>query len=198
MVIFMVAKKMNDLAHTLKKHGLAASSSDAIRLASNVESTQKDNNEVHKKNFGDDLAIKSSPTQDLGDNKMPNTLSKDQIVDILQQFSDKFCAEINSINAKLQDMQANMDAQPVAVQPAPEPVAEQPAPEPVAEQPAPEPVAEQPAPEPVAEQPAPAEEPEPTVNDMVQEPVEEEKPKNPQDDMMDSVDLVDTFNVNKK
>jgi len=189
-------KKMNDLAHTLRKHGLAASSSDAIRLASNVENTQKDNDEVHKKKFGDDLAIKSSPTEGLGDN-MSNTLSKDQIVDILQQFSDKFCAEINSINAKLQDMEANMASQPIQ---APEPVQEQ-APEPVQEQ-APEPVQEQ-APEPVQEQaPEPVQEqapvqPEPTVNDMVQEPAEE-KPKNPQDDMMDSVDLVDTFNVNKK
>ena len=106
--------KMNNLAETLKKHGLAASATDAINLANNVETNQQKVNNAHTEAFGNDLAIKESPTQGLEQNKgeknmNPNdTLSKDQIVNVMQQFADQFSAEINKINSKIDNVQAEI------------------------------------------------------------------------------------------
>jgi len=139
MVMFMDVdklQKMNVLADTLKQHGLAATREDAANLAGSMVGTNEEQGlsrifvEPEQKvaiqqeeNEENDEDMKREEEQGFGESQVKN---------ILQNFADQFCAEINKLNdkvaeqseqiAKFEAVLNNLNSQPAPQQePAPEP-----------------------------------------------------------------------------
>ncbi|MBN2458094.1 hypothetical protein JXB31_03100 [Candidatus Woesearchaeota archaeon] len=97
-------KRVNQLSAVLRKHGLAACSSDAVELAGRISGKKE---EVA---FGSIIAgcEPAAAEEEKGsDEKMEtkNTFTEEQIINILQKFADQFSDEIKSMKSKIQQQE---------------------------------------------------------------------------------------------
>jgi len=105
-------KKMNILANTLKTHGLAATSEDAVSLAGTMAGSKEeqeftkifvtDEQKIHvdepeneKPTINQEELLKTQPEE------KNNEKALDEMKGILQRFADQFCEEVNKINEKI-------------------------------------------------------------------------------------------------
>jgi hypothetical protein len=104
-------RKMNVLTNTLKEHGLAATREDAVCLAGEMVGASEDEDVTRVLNESDQrIEINNNPDQTkINENMDVNTMneekkgfSEEQIKNILQSFTDQFCAEIKNLNEKIQ------------------------------------------------------------------------------------------------
>jgi hypothetical protein len=110
-------RKMNSLAETLKKRGLASTRDDAANLAGSLVGTPEEQAFTQKLK---QESVVSQPTE--AGAKMERGMSEDQIRKVLQSFADQFVTEINKMGeriaqqdqriAKYQDMLVAMQHAP--------------------------------------------------------------------------------------
>jgi hypothetical protein len=104
-------RKMNVLTNTLKEHGLAATREDAVCLAGEMVGAKEDEDVTRILDESDqNIEINNDPDQtslngnlDTNHSKVEKKgFSEEQIKNILQSFTDQFCAEIKGLNEKIQ------------------------------------------------------------------------------------------------
>ncbi len=93
-------RKVNVLASTLKQQGLAASSEDAACLANTMVpgKCEEDLDKIFAQ-ADHSVAFDNKPEEQKAE-KDKGTFTEEQVKNILQCFSDQFCAEIDKLAAK--------------------------------------------------------------------------------------------------
>jgi hypothetical protein len=106
MVIYMDVeklRKMNSLAETLKRRGLASSRDDAANLAGSLVGTPEEQAFTQKLK----TECTASPTTEAGA-KMERGMNEDQIKKVLQSFADQFVTEVNKMNERIAQHEQRM------------------------------------------------------------------------------------------